>query len=253
MKIQLSTIIAISLCLIIIIPVIIYTRKDETVLTSDERIMESEEFNSLRYQGKNYFELAMKDYENGDQNSALTKYRQAIQVLTNALQMRPDNSEILNDLGAVYYNLGNAVSEPIWAEDMRRSSATEVMDMLRQAIQEVQSGIIVLSVAQRQLAEQISRHARSQNCYTHIFEIDGSEFDVYVIKGETKDAFIKAEGYLRNAIEANPRYTAAYRNLGALYIKMGRKSEARDMLKIALKLEPYDKELEAYLQQLKLK
>jgi tetratricopeptide (TPR) repeat protein len=93
--------------------------------------------------------------------------------------------------------------------------------------------------------------AVSKGCFAHVEEVEGEEFDLYAIKGKTKDAFIKSESYLRNAIEYNARYTAAYRNLGALYVKMGRKLEAREYLKIAFRLEPYDKELEAYIQQLR--
>jgi len=248
MKAQLSTIIAVSLVLLFIIPMIILMRQSPTP-SWDERLAESEEFRSLRTDGKNFAAMAEKYYEEGDAEKAIELYEKAIETYRKALKIRPENAEIHNDLGAVYYNLGEVVAEPIWAEDLRKSSLQEAMGVLRRALEEVESGMIVLTLKDRSIAESLKSHALVQGCYAHICPVKGDEFDLYVIKGRTKELFLKAESEFLQAKTLNPKYAPAYRNLGALYIRMGRKEEGIENLKLALRIEPYDKELRTYLQQ----
>jgi tetratricopeptide (TPR) repeat protein len=251
MKVQLSTIIAVSICLLFLIPMVIYVRTRSTYIPADERMLESEEFRNLREEGKNLAETGEKYYEDGDLNKALEYYNKAIETYTQALKIRPENAEIHNDLGAVYYNLGKAVSEPIWTDDLRKRSLSEALDVLQEALKEVKSGVIVLTFSDKTIAEKVMKFALSQGYYAHINPEEGGEFDLYVIKGRTKDAFLKAESEFLRAKTIKERYAPAYRNLGALYISMGRKEEGIQNLELALRIEPYDKELRAYLQQIK--
>ncbi len=252
MKVQLSTIIAVSICLLFLIPMVIYMRTHTVGGTGSDKMLESEEFRNLREEGKNLAQMGMKYYEDGNLDKALEFYNKAIQIYTQALKIRPENAEMHNDLGAVYYNLGEAVSEPIWTDDLTRSSLTEAMDKLQNALREVESGIIVLTFNDKQIAEKVKNFAISRGHYAHINPVEnGKEFDLYVIKGKTKEAFLKAESEFLRSKLIKERYAPAYRNLGALYMKMGRWDEAVQNLELALRIEPYDKELRTYLQQIK--
>ena len=54
--------------------------------------LESEEFKQMRTHAKDAFNAG--------------KYQQAIELYSQALKMRPENAEIFNDLGTVYYEQG---------------------------------------------------------------------------------------------------------------------------------------------------
>ena len=62
---------------------------------------------------------------------------------------------------------------------------------------------------------------------------------------------MKAESAYLQAKDIKPSYPKPYMNLGALYMKIGQRSAAVDLLENAYRLDPRDKELEEYLNQLR--
>ena len=97
--------------------------------------MESEEFRDLRQQGK--------------RASTMKNYSQAIAVYEAALKMRPDNAEVRNDLGYVYYEYAldqAGPNWPSWESDLTGRTPTEVSRELETALKLISSGYIHLTV-----------------------------------------------------------------------------------------------------------
>ncbi|MFQ6040757.1 MAG: tetratricopeptide repeat protein [Candidatus Poribacteria bacterium] len=179
------------------------------------------------------------------------EYERSIEYYTEALKMRPDDAYLHNDLGAVYHNMGiDAAGEtwPSWEEDLTDTNPVTALQQLKQALSEVQSGVIVMTVNSMEVMNTLANHARASGCYVHI-EHHQRTSDLNIIKGKTMEAFRKAESELLRAKDLKPRYSAAYQNLGSLYYRMGRQKDAVIMWKSALDLEPTNKKLRQYLQQ----
>jgi len=210
-------------------------------LKSDEpsvdSIGESQEVRDLKEKGRAYAEA--------------NEHEQAITYYTEALKMRPDDAYLHNDLGAVYHNMGvEAAGEawPSWEEDLTNVTPITALQQLKQALSEVQSGVIVMTVNDVKVMNTLANHARSSDCYVHIEDHQRTS-DITIIKGKTKEAFRKAESELFRAKDLKPRYAKAYENLGSLYYRMGKQQDAVILWKSALDLDPTNKVLRQYLQQ----
>ena len=204
---------------------------------SVDAIGESEEIRNLKDKARAYAEA--------------NEYEQSIEYYTEALKMRPENAYLHNDIGAVYHNLGiDAAGEtwPGWEEDLTNMTPVTALHQLKQALSEVQSGVIVMTVNDKKVMDTLANYARASNCYVHL-EHHRRTSDMTIIKGKTREAFRKAESELLRAKDLKPRYSAAYENLGSLYHRMGRRKDALIMWTSALDLEPTNKKLRQYLQQ----
>jgi len=204
---------------------------------SIDTIGESEEVRDLKGMGRAYAEA--------------NEYEQAIEYYTEALKARPEDAYLHNDIGAVYHNMGiEAAGEtwPSWEEDLTNLTPVDALHQLQQALSQVQSGVIVMTVNNKKVMDTLENHARASGCYVHL-EHQQRTSDMTIIKGATLEAFRKAESELLRAKDLKPRYSAAYENLGSLYYRMGRKRDAIIMWQSALALEPTNKKLRQYLQQ----
>jgi tetratricopeptide (TPR) repeat protein len=204
---------------------------------SVDTIGEGEEVRDLKDKGRAYAEA--------------NEYEQAIEYYTEALKARPEDAYLHNDLGAVYHNMGiDAAGEtwPSWEEDLTNLTPVDALHQLQQALSEVQSGVIVMTVNNKKVMDTLENHAIASGCYVHS-EHHQRTSDMTIIKGATMEAFRKAESELLRAKDLKPRYSAACENLGSLYYRMGRKNDALIMWKSALDLEPTNKKLRQYLQQ----
>ena len=99
MRLQLPTIIFLCLSLIVVVPLIFYMQSGDQA-TREAINLEGQEFKSLREQA------AMS--HNAKRHTA------AIQIYEAALEMRPDNAEVHNDLGATCYEYGLDYAGPNW-------------------------------------------------------------------------------------------------------------------------------------------
>jgi tetratricopeptide (TPR) repeat protein len=204
---------------------------------STDAIGEGEEVRDLKDKARSYAEA--------------NEYEQAIEYYTEALKARPEDAYLHNDIGAVYHNMGiDAAGEtwPSWEEDLTNLSPVEALHQLQQALSQVQSGVIVMTVNNKKVMDTLENYAKSSGCYVHL-EHQQRTSDMTIIKGATLEAFRKAESELLRAKDLKPRYSASYENLGSLYYRMGRKRDAIIMWKSALDLEPTNKKLRQYLQQ----
>ena len=198
---------------------------------SKDAIGESEEVKDLKDIARAYAEA--------------NEYEKAIEYYTEALKMRPEDAYLHNDIGAVYYNMGiDAAGEtwPSWEEDLTNMSSVTALHQLQQALSEVQSGVIVMTVNSKKVMDTLANYASKSGCYVHL-EHHQRTSDMTIIKGATMEAFRKAESELLRAKDLKPRYSAAYENIGSLYYRMGRKNDAVIMWKSALDLEPTNKKL----------
>lgn len=235
MKLQLPTLIAVCLAILLIGGIYFFGRdKPELGIAVN---LESEEFKQLRTHATDAFNAG--------------KYEQAIELYSTALKMRPENAEVYNDLGAVYYEQGlkyAGPSWPSWEKELRDESADQATTELKVAVDKTSSGAITLKTRDEAVADAIEAEAKQLGgqVYRQRWE---NEITLNVLIGQTKVYLLRARDYYIRALDLKPTHSVAYRNLGSFYMKVGRTDKALDYYLEAQKLDPRDAELEEYLNQ----
>ena len=235
MKLQLPTLIAVCLAILLVGGIYFFGRdKAELGIAVN---LESEEFKQLRTHATDAFNAG--------------KYQQAIELYSEALKMRPENAEIYNDLGTVYYEQGlkyAGPSWPSWEKELREDSVNEAIDELKVAVDKTGSGSIMLKTRDEAVADAIAAEATQLDgaVYRQRWE---NETTLSVLIGQTKIYMLRARDHYIRALDLKPTHSVAYRNLGSFYMKVGRTDKALDYYQEAYKLDPRDAELEEYLNQ----
>ena len=235
MKLQLPTLIAVCLAILLIGGIYLVGRdKSELGIAVN---LESEEFKQLRTHATDAFNAG--------------KYEQAIELYSTALKMRPENAEIYNDLGTVYYEQGlkyAGPSWPSWEKELRENSVDQAITELKVAVDKTGSGAIMLKTRDEAVADAIEAEAQQLGgaVYRQRWE---NETTLNVLIGETKVYLLRARDHYIRALDLKPTHSVAYRNLGSFYMKVGRTDKALDYYQEAYKLDPRDAELEEYLNQ----
>ena len=235
MKLQLPTLIAVCIS-IVIIGIIYLFAKDGSQLGIAVNL-ESEEFKQMRTHATDAFNAK--------------KYQQAIELYSQAIKMRPENAEVFNDLGAVYYAQGLEYAGPnwpSWEKELSRESPDEAIAELRNAIDKINSGFIVLKTRHEAVADAIEVEAKqlSSEVYRQRWE---NEITLNILIGETKKYLLLARDHYTRALDLKSTHSVAYRNLGSFYMKVGKTDRALDFYQEAYRLDPRDDELEEYLNQ----
>ena len=235
MKLQLPTLIAVCIA-ILLIGGIYFFGKDKAELGIAVNL-ESEEFKQLRTHATDAFNAG--------------KYQQAIELYSAALKMRPENAEIFNDLGTVYYEQGlkyAGPSWPSWEKELREETPDQAIAELEVAVTKTTSGVITFKTRDDAVADAIVEHGTQLGgeVYRQRWE---NEITVNVLIGETKVFLLRARDHYYRALDLKPTHSVAYRNLGSFYMKVGRVDRALDNYQEAYKLDPRDAELEEYLNQ----
>ena len=218
------------------------TSKSEQIRRSELDIaanLESEEFKQLRTHATDAFNAK--------------KYQQAIELYSQAIKMRPENSEVFNDLGAVYYIQGIQYAGPnwpSWEKELRDETPNEAVAELKIAIDKTASGAIVFKTRDEAVADAIEDEAKQLGgeVYRQRWE---NEITLNILIGETKEYLLRARDHYIRALDLKPTHSVASRNLGSFYMKVGKTDKALDYLQEAYKLNPRDAELEKYLNQFK--
>ena len=239
MRLQLPTIIFLCLSLVVIVPLIYYMKTNDQVVDREAVNLEGEEFKSLR--------------EQATVSHNAKKYPQAIQIYEEALRMRPENAEVHNDLAATYHEFGieyAGPSWPSWETNMADQTPAEALQELQKAIAEVGSGYIVLKSDKPAVTTAIEQKIQEIDAYLYNDRF-GDRATMNIVVGKTKELLLKARDHYLRAIDVKPTYSPAYRNLGSLYMKIGRHDTAVDYLQKAYQLDPRDEDLEQYLNQFK--
>ncbi len=239
MRVQLPTIIFLCLSLVVIVSLIYHMKTSDQAMSREAINLESEEFKSLR--------------EQATISRNAKKHTAAIQIYKEALKMRPDNAEVHNDLGATYYGFGLEYAGPnwpSWESDLVGKTLTEALQELQMAMEETGSGYIVMKSDQPEVTEEIQKKVQETDAYIYTEQF-GENATMNIVIGKTKEFFMKARDHYIRAIDIKPAYSPAYRNLGALYMKIGHRDVGVDNLQKAYRLDPRDKELEQYLNQFK--
>ncbi len=235
MKLQLPTLIAVCLAILLIGGIYLVGRdKSELGIAVN---LESEEFKQLRTHATDAFNAG--------------KYEQAIELYSTALKMRPENAEIYNDLGTVYYEQGlkyAGPSWPSWEKELRENSVDQAITELKVAVDKTGSGAIMLKTRDEAVADAIEAEAQQLGgaVYRQRWE---NETTLNVLIGQTKVYLLRARDHYIRALDLKPTHSVAYRNLGSFYMKVGRTDKALDYYQEAYKLDPRDAELEEYLNQ----
>ncbi|MDE0041595.1 MAG: tetratricopeptide repeat protein [Candidatus Poribacteria bacterium] len=238
MRLQLPTIIVLCFAVVLTVTLIYFMRTDNDGMRESINL-QSAEFKMIRTHANEAY--TVKDYE------------KAISLYEDAMTMRPENAEVLNDLGATYYAYGldyAGPSWPSWESDLEAKTVTEGIDELRNAVTHTESGYIVMNSANRKMAEAIEQKAKELGAivYTEIWE---DQVTIRLLIGKTQQFLMKAQDAYMRAIELKPTYSPAYHNLGSLLMKIGQTDSAVDYLRQAHDLDPRDKKLEQYLTQFK--
>lgn len=237
MKLQLPTLIAVCIAILLISGIYFFGRDKPNLGIAVN--LESEEFKQLRSDAKDAFNAG--------------KYEQAIELYSEALKMRPENAEIYNDLGAVYYEQGIAYAGPewpSWQKDIIGGSTDDALAELHIALKETASGIINLKTRDASIAYALEEEAKALEAevYRERWE---NEISLNILIGQTKVFLLKARDHYLRALDLKPTHSLAYRNLGSLYMKVGKTDKAIDYYQEAYKLDPRDAELQEYLNQFK--
>ena len=239
MRLQLPTIIFLCLSLIVVVPLIYYMKTGDQMVAREAINLEGQEFKSLREQAA----IA----HNAKRHTA------AIQIYEEALRMRPDNAEVHNDIGATSYDYGldyAGPNWPSWKTDLTGQTPAEAVQELETAVAEVGSGYIVMISDKLDVAEAINAKAQAIDAYIYIQQF-GEDVTMNIVIGKTKELFMKARDHYLRSIDIKPTYPRPYFNLGALYMKIGQHDTAVDYLEKSYQLDPRDKELEVYLNELR--
>ena len=235
MKLQLPTLIAVCLAILLIGGMYFFGRdKPELGIAVN---LESEEFKQLRTHAADAFNAG--------------KYQQAIELYSEALKMRPENAEIYNDLGTVYYEQGlkyAGPSWPSWEKELREDSVDEAIAELKVAVDKTGSGAIMFKTRDEAVADAIEQKGKHLDgvVYRQRWE---NETTLNILIGQTKIYLLRARDHYIRALDLKPTHSVAYRNLGSFYMKVGRTDKALDYYQEAYKLDPRDAELEEYLNQ----
>lgn len=235
MKLQLPTLIAVCIAILLIGGIYFFGRdKAELGIAVN---LESEEFKQIRTHATDAFNAG--------------KYQQAIELYSMALKMRPENAEIYNDLGTVYYEQGlryAGPSWPSWEKELREETPDQAVEELKIAVAETTSGAILLKTRDDAVADAIEAHAKQLGgeVYRQRWE---NEISVSILIGETKVYLLRARDHYYRALDLKPTHSVAYRNLGSFFMKVGKTDRALDHYQEAYKLDPRDTELEEYLNQ----
>lgn len=237
MKLQLPIIIIVCLSIVFILTIHFVGGKDtQTISESNE---ESHDFRSIKIDAENAF--------------AAHQYGQAIKYYEEALELRPGNAEICNDLGAVHYRLGlkNAGPEwPSWNDIEANGTVKDALSELNHAMQNVESGYFRINTSSAEITKAITEAVKAKSATAFPYH-GNTETTLNIVVGPTSDHILYAKEYYLRAIDLKSTYAPAYRNLGSLYIKIGIKDKGVNFLREAHKREPNDEELTEYLHQLK--
>ena len=239
MRLQLPTIIFLCLSLIVVVPLIFYMKTGDPMASREAINLEGQEFKSLREQAAVAHNAK--------------KHTAAIQMYEEALKMRPDNAEVHNDLGATSYKYGLEYAGPNWPSwetDVTSLTPVEAVQELELAVAEVNSGYIVMKSDKPDVTEAINRKAEEIGAYIYLQQF-GEDVTMNIVIGKTKELFMKARDHYLRAVDIKPTYPRPYFNLGALYMKIGQHDTAVDYLEKSYQLDPRDKDLEVYLNELR--
>ncbi|MXV73246.1 tetratricopeptide repeat protein [Candidatus Poribacteria bacterium] len=235
MKLQLPTLIAVCLAILLIGSIYFFVgNKSELGIAVN---LESEEFKQLRTHATDAFNTG--------------RYQQAIELYSEAIKMRPENAEIFNDLGAVYYKQGIRFAGPnwpSWEKELIDETPDEAVAELKVAIDKTISGALMFKTRDEAVADAIEDEAKrfGGEVYRQRWE---NEITLNILIGETKTYLLRARYHYLYALDLKPTHSVAYRNLGSFFMKVGKTDSALDYYQEAYKLDPRDTELEEYLNQ----
>ena len=235
MKLQLPTLIAVCLAILLIGGIYFFVGDKPQLGIAVN--LESEEFKQIRTHATDAFNAG--------------RYQQAIELYSEAIKMRPENAEIYNDLGTVYYEQGlkyAGPSWPSWEKELSSESSDEAVAELKIAIDKTASGAIMFKTRHEAVADAIEKEAKQfgGEVYRQRWE---NEITLNILIGETKEYLLRARDHYIRALDLKPTHSVAYRNLGSFYMKVGKTDNALDYYQEAYELDPRDAELEEYLNQ----
>lgn len=234
MKLQLPTIIIVCLSIVLILSIHFLGGNTQSIKEANE---ESSDFQAVRIDAENAYNAQ--------------DFTQAIDLYGQALDLRPENAEVYNDLGSVHYDLGLKYAGPDWPSlpvKYLDESVEDALAVLDRAIQITESGYLVLKTSSTEIAKAIEKKAKEKGAAVFPY-FGNTQTTLNILVGSTKDHLLEARWSYRKALELKSTYAPAYRNLGSFYMKIGIMDKAINYLREAYRREPSDEILGEYLQQ----
>ena len=201
------------------------------------------------------------DWLQGQVHMRNRAYVRAEAAYLRALQADPDDADIYSSMGAVY----EAQGRPREAETAYRQALALASDHTRARLNlgNLLRGELHFDEAESLLLEALANDPRPTiqyegHYYLGYLHLDQRDYlRAYGSFTKAVEAEQRAEGFyalanachhlgrqdeqirhLRQTVALDPKFAAAYRNLGALYLQRGEHSLAEEALRRALKLEP---------------
>jgi uncharacterized protein (TIGR02466 family) len=166
------------------------------------------------------FDLALKNHQNNNLQDAQNYYQKV-------LELNPDHSQTLNNLGVIYQGLGeNQKAKEYYKKAIEiNPNYTDPHNNL---------GIIFKALGDTQNAK---------DCYEKAITINPNFAEVYnslgIIFMESKE-YQKAKEYFKKAISINPNHANANNNLGVIFKNLGEYQKAINPYVKAIELKPND-------------
>ena len=164
------------------------------------------------------FKLAVKNHQNNDLQDAQNYYQQV-------LELDPNHSETLNNLGVIF--LG-------WGENQKAK------DCFEKAIEHKPDYVGALNNLGI-IFQRLGENQKAKKCFEKAIEHKPDYVDAHNNLGNIfKDLgeYQKAKYCFEKAIEINPNYAIARNNLGNIFKDLGEYQKAKDCFEKAIEIDP---------------
>ena len=164
------------------------------------------------------FKLAVKNHHNNELQDAQNYYQQV-------LELDPNHSETLNNLGVIF--LG-------WGENQKAK------DCFEKAIK-INSNYAEANYNLGNIFNNLKEYQKAKDCYEKAIKINPNYAEAFnnlgVIFKELRDGQ-KAKDCYEKSIEINPNYAGALNNLGVIFQELGENEKAKNCFEKAIEINP---------------
>ena len=167
---------------------------------------------------KEIFELAVKNHQENKNDVAQKLYNQVLNI-------EPNHSAALNNLGVTFKKLGEY---------------QKAKDCYEKAI-EIKPNYIDAHYNLGNVFKELKDYQKAKDCYGKAIEIDPNHLKIQNNLGvifNKLGEYQKAKDCYEKAIEIKPNYTDVYHNLGLIFIELKDYQKAKDCYEKIIKIDP---------------
>jgi len=201
---------------------------------------------------KEVFALAVQNHQNNNLQDAQNYYHKVLKI-------EPNNSPTLNNLGAIFKELGKhqkakdcyekaIVINPNYADAHNNLGVTFKDLGENQKAKGCYEKAIAINPNYADahcnlglIFKELGENQKAKDCYEKVIEINPNYTNAHNNLGiifQKLEEFQKAKGCYEKVIEINPNYTNAHFNLGVIFQELGEKQKAKDCFEKAIEINP---------------